>query len=166
VTTELWDPGDDSVVETPSFTFRLERVRSLRERAEERAREELARELQLRLRGEALLVDATCQVSMARDTGLGAVRRTGASGADLIAAQAYMERAERDRREAALDLDRQDAEVDARRKALTAAARERETIDRLKERQRASHHREVTRREQVALDEVAMGVHRRGRVAA
>ena len=103
---------------------------------------------------------------MARDTGLGAVRRTGASGADLLAAQAYMERAERDRREAALDLDRQDAEVDARRKALTAAARERETIDRLKERQRVSHHREVTRREQVALDEVAMGVHRRGKVFA
>ncbi len=43
-------------VETPSFTFRLERVRELRERAEERAREELARELQLRMRGEALLI--------------------------------------------------------------------------------------------------------------
>ena len=50
------------VVETPSFTFRLERVRSLRERAEEHARDDLARELQLRLRGEALLREATSAV--------------------------------------------------------------------------------------------------------
>jgi len=153
-------------VETPSFTFRLERVRSLRERAEEHAREELARELQLRMRGEALLREATHTVSQARDTGRVAVERVGATGADLLAAQAFLERAERDRREAALDLDRQDAEVEARRRALTAAARERETIDRLKERRRAEHQREATRREQIALDEVALGMHRRGKVAA
>jgi len=153
------------VVETPSFTFRLERVRSLRERAEEAAREELARELQLRMRGEALLRAATDRVSGARDTGLG-LMRAGGSGADLIAAQAFLERTERDRREAALDLDRQDAEVETRRQALTAAAREREAIDRLKERQRADHQREAARRDQIALDEIALGVHRRGQVAA
>ena len=153
-------------METPSFTFRLERVRSLRERAEERAREELARELQLRLRGEALLREATHNVSAARDTGRGAVLRPGASGADLLAAQAYMERAERSRREAEQDLDRQDVQVEARRQALTEAARDREAIDKLKERQRADHQREAARREQIALDEVALGVHRRGKVAA
>src|SRR3954453_19135671 len=141
------------VVETPSFTFRLERVRSLRERAEEHAREELARELQLRLRGEALLREATHAVSTARDTGRGAFQRFGASGAALLAAPAFMERTERDRREAALDLDRQDAEVEARRRTLTAAAQEREAIDRLKERQRAEHDREAARREQMTLDE-------------
>ena len=153
-------------METPSFTFRLERVRNLRERAEEHAREELARELQLRLRGEALLREATHAVSAARDTGRGAVGRFGAPGADLLAAQAFMERTERDRREAALDLDRQDAEVEARRRALTEAARDREVIDRLKERRRADHDREVARREQNDLDEVALSVHRRGQVAA
>jgi flagellar FliJ protein len=153
-------------VETPSFTFRLERVRSLRERAEERAQEELARELQLRLRGEALLERATHAASAARDTGRGAVLRPGASGADLLAAQAFIERAERDRRAAETDLDRQEAQVEARRQALTAAARERQTIDRLKERRRADHEREAARREQAALDEVALGVHRRGKVAA
>jgi flagellar FliJ protein len=153
-------------VETPSFTFRLERVRSLRERAEEHAREELARELQLRLRGEALLLEATHAASAAQDTTRGTFGRAGASGADLLAAQAFNERAERDRREAALDLDRQDAEVDARRRALTEAARERETIDRLKARRRAEHDREVARREQIDLDEVAMAMHRRGKVAA
>ena len=84
----------------------------------------------------------------------------------MLAAQAYLERAERDRREAALDLDRQDAEVEARRRALTAAARERQTIGKLEERQRAEHDREMARRAQIDLDEVALGVHRRGRVAA
>lgn len=48
-------------METPSSTFRLERVRSLRERAKEHAREELARELQLRMRGEAMLREAATQ---------------------------------------------------------------------------------------------------------
>jgi flagellar export protein FliJ len=153
-------------VETPSFTFRLHRVRDLRERAEEHAREQLARELQLRMRGEALLREASQAVTVARDTGRGAFGRFGASGADMLAAQAYMERAERDRREAALDLDRQDAEVEARRRALTAASRERQTIGKLEERQRAAHARETARREQIDLDEVALGVHRRGRVAA
>ena len=153
-------------METPSFTFRLHRVRDLRERAEESAREELARELQLRMRGEALLLEATHAVSAARDTGRGALSRAGASGADMLAAQAFLERSERDRREAALDLDRQDAEVEARRRALTAAARERKAIGKLEERQRAAHDREVARRAQIDLDEVALGVHRRGRVAA
>ena len=153
-------------VETPSFTFRLERVRDLRERAEEHAREQLARELALRMRGEALLREAASTVDTARDTGSGIFQRFGASGADMLAAQAYMERAERDRREAALDLDRQDAEVEARRRALTAASRERQAIGKLEERQRAEHAREMARREQIDLDEVALGVHRRGRVAA
>jgi flagellar FliJ protein len=152
-------------VETPSFTFRLERIRSLRERAEERAREDLAHELRLRLRGEAMLLEATEAATAAAKTGRDAVT-SRSSGLDLIAAQAYIERAERDRREAALDLDRQDAEVEARRALLQAAARERQVMDKLKDRQRADHEREWARRAQGALDEVALGVHRRGQVAA
>jgi flagellar protein FliJ len=153
-------------VETPSFTFRLERVRSLRARAEDQARENLANELQLRLRGESLLMRATETVSTARDTGLDTVTRAGTSGTDLIAAQAWMERAEQKRREAAHDLDRQDAQVDARRAALTDAMRDREVIDRLKERRRADHDREMARRAQIELDEIAIGMHRRGGMAA
>jgi flagellar FliJ protein len=153
-------------VETPSFTFRLERVRTLRERAEEQAREELARELQLRLRGEALLRQATSAASAARDQGRDAVLSARTSASDLQAAQAYIERAERARREAALDLDRQDAEVAARRDALAAAARDREAIDRLKDKQRADFENEWARRAQNQLDEVALGVHRRGGAVA
>jgi flagellar FliJ protein len=153
------------VVETPSFVFRLERIRSLRERAETRAREDLAHELRLRLRGEAMLLEATHAAAAAAQSGRDAVT-SRSSGMDLIAAQAYIERAERERREAALDLDRQDAEVDARRDALQSAARERQVMDKLKERKQADHEREWARRAQGALDEVALGVHRRGQVAA
>jgi flagellar protein FliJ len=153
-------------VETPSFVFRLERIRSLRERAEERAREELAHELRLRLRGEAMLLEATQAASAATQSGRDAVT-SRSSGMDLLAAQAYIERAERDRREAALDLDRQDAEVAARRTALQAAARERQVMDKLKERKQADHKAEWARKAQGALDEVALSVHRRnGQVAA
>jgi flagellar protein FliJ len=148
-------------VETPSFVFRLERIRSLRERAEERAREDLAHELRLRLRGEAMLLEATHAAAQATQTGRDAVT-SRTSGMDLIAAQAYIERAERDRREAALDLDRQDAEVAARREILTAAARDRQAIDRLKERRKAEHDAEWSVRIQNQLDELALAVHRRG----
>jgi flagellar protein FliJ len=152
-------------VETPSFTFRLERVRSLRERAEERAREDLAHELRLRLRGEAMLREATYAASAATQAGRDTVLARS-SGMDLIAAQAFIERAERTRREAALDLDRQEAEVAARRVALQAAARDRQVMDKLEQRQRADHDREWARKAQGALDEVALGVHRRGQVTA
>ena len=168
-------------VESPSFTFRLERVRSLRERAEEAAREELARELSHRVRGEALLRQATTAVSAARDAGRDTVSKagvsaardagrdtvlkTGASGADLLAAQAWMERVERRRLDAAADLDQRDAEVARSRAALAEAARDREAIERLKRKRRADHDAEALRRAQIVLDEVALTVHRRGSAA-
>jgi flagellar protein FliJ len=152
-------------VETPSFTFRLERVKSLRERAEERAQEDLANELRLRMRGEAMLMAATDAASAAVETAR-TVTHARPSAGDLIAAQAYIERAQRSRHEAALDLDRRDAEVAARRSALQTAARDRQVMDKLEERQRADHQREWARRAQVDLDEIALGVHRRGVQAA
>ena len=146
------------------FQFRLERVRSLRERAEETAKEELAAGLAHRLRGAALLEQATHAAGEAR-TLLGGAAMAGASGADLRAAQAWVERAERDRQAAALDLDRRDAEVEARRTVLARAARDHEVISRLKERRQADHQREQAAREQAFLDEVSLSVHRRGAAA-
>jgi flagellar protein FliJ len=152
-------------VEIPSFTFRLERVKTLRERAEARAQEDLARELSLRLRGEAMLREATYAASAATQAGRDTVQ-SRSTGMDLIAAQAFIERAERTQREAALDLDRQDAEVAARRTALQAASRDRQVMDKLEERQRADHNAHWARVAQGALDEVALAVHRRGAAAA
>ena len=147
---------------TRPFTFRLERVRSLRERAEETAREDLARELTLRVRGEALLREAAGAVDSARHTGRGAVMTAGASGADLLAAQAWLERAERRRVDAASDLSRRDVEVRRSRAALAEAARDREVIEQLKRRRRADHDAEALRVAQISLDEIALNVHRRG----
>ena len=66
----------------------------------------------------------------ARDTGSG-ISGPGPPARGHARRAGLLERAERDRCEAALDLDRQDAEVEARRRALTAAARERKVIGKL-----------------------------------
>jgi len=148
-------------VETPSFTFRLERVRTLRERAEERAREALSAELRVRAEGEALLHRAAEAVGVARDAGR-AVSGGRVSALDYMTAQNFLERAERTRVEASLELDRREAEVAVKREHLAAAARDRQAIDKLKERRKAEHDAEWARRSQNTLDELALAVHRRG----
>ena len=145
-----------------TFTFRLERVRSLRERAEETAREELARELSHRVRGEAIAARGRARGRRARDTGRDTVLTAGASGADLLAAQAWMERQSAAGVDAVADLARRDVEVARSRAALAEAAREREVIEQLKRRRRADHDAEVLRMAQISLDEIALNVHRRG----
>jgi flagellar FliJ protein len=156
---------DERSVETPSFSFRLEPVRSLRKRAEEREREALFAELRVRAEGETLLRRATDAVSAARASGRGTVTARRVSAVDLITSQAFMERTERVRVEAAHELDRREAEVTARRGTLTAAARDRKAIDTLKERRKAEHDAEWARRSQNTLDELALAVHRRGGAA-
>jgi flagellar FliJ protein len=152
-------------VTSPPFAFRLERVRSLREQAEDRAREELAAGLAHRLRGEALLREATRVAAEARAAAHGAVL-AGASGADLQAAQAWLDRVEQRRQAAALDLHRRDAEVDARRTVLARASRDHEVVSRLRDRARADHERAALRREQSDLDEIALSTFRRTGTAA
>jgi flagellar FliJ protein len=153
-------------VETPSFSFRLEPVRNLRKRAEEREREALAAELRVRAEGETLLRQATDAVGAARAAG----RRTATAGRissmNLISAQAFLERTERIRVDAARELDRRDAEVVVRREKLAAAARDRQSIDKLKDRRKAEHESEWARRSQNTLDELALAVHRRGGAVA
>jgi flagellar protein FliJ len=146
------------------FIFKLERVRALRERKEELAKEELAASLAHRLRGEAMLHAASLTLEEARrqQRELSGVPVTAQ---DLQARQAFIERAERERESASLDLDRRDAEVDARRMALQSAAREREVLERLKDRRRDQHRKDSERREGALLDEVALGIHRRRGVA-
>ena len=83
------------------------------------------------------------------------------SGTDLLASQAWLERLERARQAAELELDRRDAEVEARRTALVHAARERHALERLRRRRRDEHALESTRREGAELDELALAAHRR-----
>ena len=149
-------------METPYFRFRLERVRSIRERAEDHAREALSNELRVRAEGEALLRRATDAVSAARDAGRNTANNGRVSALDFMSAQVYLERTERNRADASLELDRRDAEVSARRTVLAAAARDRQAIDKLKERRKAEHDAEWARKSQNTLDELALAVHRRG----
>jgi flagellar FliJ protein len=144
------------------FRFGLERVRELRAHDEDRAREDLAASLAHHLRGAAKLRAAGEHVELARD----ASRAGSASGlrvSDLLAHHRWLERLERERQQAELDVARHEAEVDARRAALAGARQRREALERLKERRRAEHHLHAARREGAALDEMALGMHlRRG----
>jgi flagellar FliJ protein len=149
-----------AIVSSPPFTFRLERVRALRERAEEQAKEEYAASLAHRLDGEAMLRAAAEERDRARvDTRPGA--DMALSGADLLASQAWLDRLERAREAAALEFDRRDAEVTARHTALVQAARDRHALEKLRERKQADHALEAARIETAELDELAAAGHRR-----
>jgi flagellar protein FliJ len=146
-------------VASPHFTFRLERVRALRERAEDQAKEEYASSLAHRNEGEDLLRAA----AETRDRARAGARPVGAgqSGTDLLGSQAWLERLERARQAAELELDRRHAEVEARHAALVNAARERHALERLAEKRRAEHAVETNRREAYELDELAAAGFRR-----
>jgi flagellar protein FliJ len=141
------------------FKFRLERVRDLRERAEQHASEELAASMAHHRVGEEQLQAAAERVADARRVRRGVAQ---SSGSDLLSMQAYMERTQRAQCAAALDLGRREADVDARRHALVHAAREHRALTRLEERRRAEHAAEAARIEGAHMDEVALIAHRRG----
>jgi flagellar protein FliJ len=147
------------VDETP-FRFGLERVRELREHAEDRAREDFAASLAARERDAQALAAAEQLVRQAREA-----RRDGSgaplTGQDLIAHQLWLERLEADRRKAELEVTRRDAEIASRRQALGAAQQSREVIEQLRERHRAEHDAANARRSGAALDEMALAIHRR-----
>lgn len=154
-------------METPSFKFRLERVRDIRERAEDQAREALTQEIRHRDEGKMLFDEARDEVRRACELNRSAM--TGGqltSAVNLRAIQNYVERTEQRRSSAALELSRREDEVKLKRNLLAAAARDRQAIDKLKERQLAEHNAEWARKSQNTLDELALAVHRRGVLAA
>ena len=150
-------------METPSFTFRLERVRTLRESAEDRAKEALSTEIRNQTASSMRFDEARDAVKAACNLGRSAFGVNGmVSAHNLQAVQSYLERTERLRSEAALELSRANAEVAVKRQHLAEAARDRQAIDKLKERQKAEHDAVWARKSQNTLDELALAVHRRG----
>lgn len=141
----------------PSFAFSLERVREVRAHEEDVAREAFAASLSVRARGVALLADAQQRAAAARDQAV--AEKSPRSGAELIAAQAWLERVQRSEEQAALELDRRDAELAQRRAALTTAGQRRQALERLKDRQREAHRVQSARREAGILDEIALTGH-------
>jgi flagellar export protein FliJ len=148
----------------PSFRFRLERVRALRQRKELLAREELARAISERTgsqdrlrRVEEHLEQAFAHQRMAtRDASA-----TTVSAAELLARQAFVENIEAQRTMGMRELERHEADVAYRDTQLGCAAREHEILERLKDRRRAEHEREAGRREGEQLDEIALERFRR-----
>jgi len=144
-------------VSTARFRFGLERVREIRAHDEDKAKEAFAASLAQRMRGAALLAAASEQVDAAH-----AAQRDGApgsSGQDLVSMQAYLDRVEQSRRDAARQLEQSEAALADRRRALTEASRRRQALERLKERRAAEHAAEAARREGAFLDEVAISAH-------
>ena len=136
-------------------------MRSIRERVEDQAREDLAASLALRLKGEGMLRAAEAELDEARRARLSTGTGEPVAGVDFVAAQAYMEQAERRRQARMLDLDRCDAEVETRRTALLQAAKDRQALERLKDRKKAEHAVEAQRVAGIALDEMSLNMHRR-----
>ncbi len=149
----------------PSFRFRLERVRALRQRKELLAREALARAIseradsQDRLRCvEEHLAQAFTHQRLAAGGSAGA---TAVSAAELLARQAFVENIEAQRTMGMRELERHEADVSHCDAQLGRAAREHEILERLKSRQRTEHDLEVGRRESEQLDEIALERFRR-----
>jgi flagellar FliJ protein len=141
----------------PSFAFSLERVREVRAHEEDVAREAFAASLSVRARGVAMLADAQQRAAAAREQAV--AEKSPRSGAELIAAQVWLERVQRSEEQAALELDRSDAELAQRREALTTAGQRRQALERLKDRQREAHRVSSARREAGILDEIALTGH-------
>src|ERR1700757_140080 len=139
----------------PSFRFRLERVRALRERAEDEAKEAFAGAMLDRVRSEQEMDDAARRVAQAREAQLDATA-TPISATELMARQAYLERSERAHAASKEDLSRREQTVEERREELTEAARERQALERLKEHRRNEFMRQQAAAEAMVLDEIAL----------
>jgi flagellar protein FliJ len=149
----------------PSFRFRLERIRALRQRKESLARQELARAISLRTGSrdrlrhvEEHLERALTHQRLAAGEG---ANTTTVSAAELLARQAFVEHVEAQRTMGMRELERHEADVADRDTQLGRAAREHEILERLKNRRRAEHEREAGRRESEQLDEIALERFRR-----
>jgi flagellar FliJ protein len=142
------------------FRFRLERVRALRERHEDAAKEALAGAMVQHQRCADAVAMAAERVEEARAAQLDAAT-TPVSATDLIARQAYLERAEKVHQAGRRELHRHELELSRRREALTEAARDRQALERLKDRRRRDHEKEAARLEGLALDEIAINGFRR-----
>jgi flagellar FliJ protein len=152
-------------METP-FRFGLERVREIRAHDEDQAKEQFAATLSQRMRGEAMLRAAEDLLAAARRPVLPESFDGPVTGDALVARQAWVERLERSRDDAAGQLRSLEIELQRSRDSLTDASRRREVLDQLKSRHRAAHRQASDRRENAALDEMALNVHARGRRSA
>lgn len=144
--------------------FRLERIRSLRERSEDQAKQALAESLARKHAAEASVRQAATQIAVARDALAGAAT-AATDAASMLARQAYLEHSEAIHRESLQHLHGRSGDVDASRNRLIEASRARQSMDRLHDRSLLAHQLEAGRRETANLDEIALNTFRRKAVA-
>jgi flagellar export protein FliJ len=140
---------------SPSFRFRLERVRAVRERKEKLAQQELARSIGRLSDRQQGLRSAEAVVEHAHAEQRSAAVGGAAPAADLLARQVFLERVEAERARQRVALQRSEAEVADRNAQLAAAASDHEMLIRLRERRAREHERELARRESNMHDELA-----------
>lgn len=140
----------------PSFRFRLERVRAVRERKEKLAKQELAKAISRRSSTEAELRGAERHLAQAHSEQRAVAGESATmSATELLVRQAFLERIEAQRGLHESELREREADVANRDAELTAAAGEHEMLNRLRDRHRGEHDREAARRERNVLDEIA-----------
>jgi flagellar FliJ protein len=156
-------PTDNRAVTGHAFRFRLERVRAVRERTEQLAKQELAKAISRRSSAEAELrtVDASIEQAHSEQRNA-AASSPSRSATELLAHQAFLERIEAQRAQHAHELSQREVEVHDRDAELATAASEHEMLNRLKSRRQSEHVRELARQEQGALDEIAISRFGRG----
>ena len=137
----------------------------MREQAEKQAQEALAHELAVQNDCRTALTQVGERLRLAHEAGVAKAGVT-ATGAQLFARQAYVERIERERQTAAHGLAWQENQVAAGRERLKRAAAEHEVMERLKQRRHAEHRRASDRAEESLLSEVALVRHRRAAAEA
>lgn len=142
-----------------AFVFNLESVRRLRDHAERKAREEVARELGAREQHAAELARRVDAVEEAR---------VGARSAHPSARamwEALVDRRRLEQARAQHALAEQDERVDESRVRATDAARQHEIISRLEQRRRAEHARAVEHAREAELGEIATSAYVRSQKA-
>jgi flagellar export protein FliJ len=133
------------------FVSRLAKVRSLRERVEQTAKDELARSLSERARLQRTADEAESRVESAA-----VARGPQIDPATAELHTAFLERRRREREAAHLAVARHEPHVQASTASLQAAALEAETLRRLEARQREAHKAAASRAEIAQLDELAV----------
>jgi flagellar export protein FliJ len=141
----------------PPHRFRLERVRALRERSEDQAKQVLADSLARDAAAQSSVAEAAARIGSAQ----AALASAATDAAVMRARQAYLELSEANHRATIEQRNGTTRLVEASRAKLVEAARARQSMDRLRDRSLAAHQLQNGRREQATLDEIALNSFRR-----
>lgn len=137
------------------FRFPLKPILSLKEQAEQLARERYAATLRACEEAAARVQQASVELTECW-TGLCQKLASGVASDELLRARAWCNVLELRVKERAAALEKTRLAVDAVWQELMLATRERESLDRLRERRRLAHNRIVQAAEQKELDELAL----------